>query len=80
MSRTVTVKAGTTTAVTDLVPEGLKGSYALTVEPVSGGKVYAARTLALPQDGTPMFTIQTFVDDRGAVEVPSARQDLGVLD
>ncbi|WP_328487452.1 DUF5719 family protein [Streptomyces zaomyceticus] len=80
VSRTVTVKAGTTTAVTDLVPEGLKGSYALTVEPVSGGKVYAARTLALPQDGTPMFTIQTFVDDRGTVEVPSARQDLGVLD
>ncbi|MFH9728604.1 DUF5719 family protein [Streptomyces sp. NPDC017254] len=80
VSRTVTVKAGTTTVVTDLVPEGLKGSYALTVEPVSGGKVYASRTLALPQDGTPMFTVQTFVDDRGTVEVPSARQDLGVLD
>ncbi|MEF9883271.1 DUF5719 family protein [Streptomyces sp. P9-A4] len=80
VSRTVTVKAGTTQAITDLVPEGLKGSYALTVEPVSGGKVYASRTLALPLDGTPMFTIQTFVDDRGTVEVPAARQDLGVLD
>ncbi|WP_318210108.1 DUF5719 family protein [Streptomyces sp. SJL17-1] len=80
VSRTVTVKGGTTTALTDLVPQGLKGSYALTVEPVSGGKVYAARTLAVPLDDTPMFTVQTFVDDRGTVEVPSARQDLGVLD
>ncbi|MFD9613117.1 DUF5719 family protein [Streptomyces sp. NPDC059083] len=79
-SRTVTVKAGTTTVLTDLAPAGLKGSYALTVEPVSGGKVHAARTLVLPEDGVPMFTVQTFVDDRGTVEVPTARQDLGVLD
>ncbi|MEV6251137.1 DUF5719 family protein [Streptomyces sp. NPDC051742] len=80
VSKTVTVKEGTTSVLTDLVPGGLKGSYALTVEPVSGGPVYASRTLALPQDGTPMFTIQTFVDDRGTVEVPTAHQDLGVLD
>ncbi|MFD3569763.1 DUF5719 family protein [Streptomyces sp. NPDC058671] len=80
VSRTVTVKGGTTTTLTDLVPEGLKGSYAITVEPVSGGRVYAARTLALPLDGTPMFTIQTFADDRGTVEVPTAHQNLGVLD
>ncbi|MGW6417788.1 DUF5719 family protein [Streptomyces sp. NPDC055055] len=80
VSRTVTVKAGTTATVTDLVPQGLKGYYALTVEPVSGGRVYAARTLAAPQDGIPMFTVQTLVDDRGTVEVPSAHQDLGVLD
>ncbi|MFJ7961260.1 DUF5719 family protein [Streptomyces sp. NPDC096319] len=80
VTKTVTVKAGTTTVVPDLVPGGLKGSYALTVEPVSGGKVYGARTLALPEDGIPMFTVQTFVDDRGTVEVPTAHQDLGVLD
>ncbi|MFE0653990.1 DUF5719 family protein [Streptomyces sp. NPDC059534] len=80
VSRTVTVKAGTTTALADLVPQGLKGFYALTVEPVSGGKVYAARTLAAAQDGIPMFTVQTLVDDRGTVEVPAAHQDLGVLD
>ncbi|MFF9070608.1 DUF5719 family protein [Streptomyces sp. NPDC014891] len=80
VSRTVTVKGGSTTALTDLVPEGLKGSYALTVEPLSGGRVYASRMLAVPRDGTPMFTVQSFVDDRGTVEVPSARQDLGVLD
>ncbi|MFE0704790.1 DUF5719 family protein [Streptomyces sp. NPDC058872] len=79
VSKTVTVKAGTTTVLPDLVPAGLKGSYALTVEPVSGGKVYAARTLAVPEDGIPMFTVQTFVDDRGTVEVPTAHQDLGVL-
>ncbi|MFJ2061214.1 DUF5719 family protein [Streptomyces sp. NPDC087908] len=80
VSRTVTVKGGSTTALTDLVPGGLKGSYALTVEPLSGGRVYASRMLAVPQDGTPMFTVQGFVDDRGTVEVPTARQDLGVLD
>ncbi|MFB7516490.1 DUF5719 family protein [Streptomyces sp. NPDC056144] len=78
-SKTVTVKAGTTLAVADPAPQGLKGAYALTVEPVSGGKVYAARTLSLPLDGIPMFTVQTLVDDRGTVEVPSARQDLKVL-
>ncbi|MFI9746825.1 DUF5719 family protein [Streptomyces sp. NPDC052494] len=79
VTRTVTVKAGTTATVADLVPEGLKGAYALTVEPVSGGKVHAARSLAVPEDGVQMFTIQTLVDDRGTVEVPSARQDLQVL-
>ncbi|WP_329623127.1 DUF5719 family protein [Streptomyces sp. NBC_01255] len=80
VSRTVTVKAGTTTALTDLVPQGFKGAYALTVEPVSGGKVHASRTLALPEDDVKMFTIQPLSDDRGTVEVPSARQDLKVLE
>ncbi|MFE5618801.1 DUF5719 family protein [Streptomyces sp. NPDC056470] len=80
VSKTVTVKEGTTTKVTELVPAGLKGSYAVTVEPVSGGPVHAARMLALPDDGIPMFTIQTLVDDRGTVEVPRANQDLSVLD
>lgn len=80
VSKTVTVKAGTTTKVTDVVPAGLKGSYALTVEPVAGGgPVHAARVLALPQDGIPMFTVQTLVDDRGTVQVPRAKQDLSVL-
>ncbi|MET9625294.1 DUF5719 family protein [Streptomyces sp. NPDC006464] len=80
VTKTVTVKAGTTTAITPPVPEGLKGSYALTVEPVSGGPVHASRTLALPEKGIQMFTVQTLTDDRGTVEVPSARQDLSVLD
>ncbi|MDN3293187.1 DUF5719 family protein [Streptomyces ficellus] len=78
--KTYTVKGGTTLAVTPPVPAGLKGSYALTVETVSGGPVHAARTLAAPEDGIPMFTVQTLTDDRGTVEVPAARQDLSVLD
>ncbi|MDX3854783.1 DUF5719 family protein [Streptomyces sp. AK02-01A] len=77
--KTYTVKAGTTLAVTPPVPAGLKGSYALTVEPESGGPVYAARTLALPEDGVPMFTVQTLPDDRGTVSVPKAREDLSIL-
>ena len=36
--------------------------------------------LALPQDGIPMFTVQTLPDDRGTVAVPEAEQDLSVLD
>ncbi|MEU2155814.1 DUF5719 family protein [Streptomyces sp. NPDC019396] len=78
--QTYTVKAGTTLAVTPPVPAGLKGGYALTVEPQSGGPVHAARTLMLPQGGIEMFTIQTLPDDRGTVQVPAAEQDLSVLD
>lgn len=77
--KTYTVKGGTTQAVTPPVPEGLKGSYALTVEPESGGPVHAARTLALTQDGVPMFTVQTLPDDRGMVSVPATKEDLSVL-
>ena len=78
--KTYKVKAGTTLAVVPPVPAGLKGSYALTVETVSGGPVHASRTLALPKDGIPMFTVQTLPDDRGTVAVPEAEQDLSVLD
>ncbi|RCH59739.1 hypothetical protein DT019_37960 [Streptomyces sp. SDr-06] len=80
-SKTYTVKAGTTLAVDPPAPSGLKGSYALTVEPdPAGGPVYAARTLALTQDGVPMFTVQTLADDKGTVAVPAAAQDLTVLE
>lgn len=79
-TKTYTVKAGTTLAVEPPVPAGLKGSYALTVETQPGsGPVYASRTLALPQDGIPMFTVQTLPDDKGTVAVPAAKQDLSVL-
>ncbi|MER7001053.1 DUF5719 family protein [Streptomyces sp. NPDC000410] len=78
--KTYTIKAGTTLAITPPVPAGLKGSYALTVEPQpGGGPVHAARTLLLPQDGIEMFTVQTLPDDRGMVAVPTAEQDLTVL-
>ncbi|MCS0637925.1 DUF5719 family protein [Streptomyces sp. LP05-1] len=80
-TKTYTVKGGTTTALTaPPVPAGLKGTYALTVETVSGGPVHAARTLEAPKDGIPMFTVQPLADDRGTVAVPAAREDLSVLD
>ncbi|MFG3310245.1 DUF5719 family protein [Streptomyces wuyuanensis] len=77
--KTYTVKGGTTIAVSPPVPAGLKGSYALTVEPQSGGPVHAARTLLLPEDGIQMFTVQTLPDDRGLVAVPAVEQDLSIL-
>ncbi|MFJ4826106.1 DUF5719 family protein [Streptomyces bacillaris] len=77
---TYKVKAGTTMAVAPKPPAGLKGTYALTVETVSGGPVHASRSLVLPEDGVQMFTVQTLPDDGGTVLVPSAEQDLSVLD
>ncbi|CAL9438601.1 hypothetical protein SUDANB58_02200 [Streptomyces sp. enrichment culture] len=79
VSKTFTLKGGTTQDVEAPVPGGLRGTYALTVEPLSGGPVYAARTLTVTEDGTPGFTIQTLPDDRGMVAVPVADEDLTVL-
>ncbi|MFD6434466.1 DUF5719 family protein [Streptomyces venezuelae] len=79
-TKTYTVKGGTTLAIADPPkPAGLKGAYALTVEPVSGGPVYGTRMLSAPEEGLPMFTIQPLPDDRGTVEVPKAERDLAVL-
>lgn len=77
-SKEVTVKAGSTQTLT-IAPTGGKGPYALTVETVAGGPVHASRTLTVPRDGTPMFTVQTLSDDRSTVSVPKAAQDLSVL-
>ncbi|MFI5615839.1 DUF5719 family protein [Streptomyces sp. NPDC051567] len=78
-TREVTVKAGTTRTLS-LAPAGAgRGTYALTVETLSGGPVHAARTLTLPHEGVPMFTVQTLADDRSTVSVPRAAQDLSVL-
>lgn len=78
-SKTYTVKPGTTTAVEAPRPKDGEGAYALTVERLSGGEVFAARTLAVERGGVPMFTVQQLPDDRGRVAVPSAAQDLSVL-
>lgn len=78
-TKTYTIKSGTTENVAAPVPSGLKGTYALTVEPVSGGPVYASRMLETTSDGTSGFTIQPLQDDRGTVAVPDAEQDLSVL-
>lgn len=77
-TKTYTIKSGTTENVAAPVPTGLKGTYALTVEPVSGGPVYASRLLETTGDA-PGFTIQPLQDDRGTVAVPDAEQDLSVL-
>ncbi|HEY3480822.1 MAG TPA: DUF5719 family protein, partial [Streptomyces sp.] len=79
VTKTVTVKAGTTLGFQPAPPDGGKGAYAVTVEPVSGGPVYASRMLSLPLNGVPMFTVQPMPDDRGMVEVPQAGSDLTIL-
>ena len=80
VTKTVTVKAGTTLSLAPEPPAGGKGAYAVTVEPApGGGTVYASRMLALPLNGVPMFTIQVMPDDRGTVAVPHARSDLRIL-
>ncbi|AZQ35191.1 hypothetical protein EJ357_18250 [Streptomyces cyaneochromogenes] len=78
-SKTYTIKSGTTQDIEVPVPSGLKGTYALTVETVSGGPVYGARMLAVTTEGVPGFTVQTLPDDRGMVAVPEADEDLSVL-
>ncbi|MGV9896929.1 DUF5719 family protein [Streptomyces tendae] len=78
-TKTYTIKAGTTQNVDAPVPAGLKGSYALTVETVSGGPVHASRTLTGSDDDVAAFTVQTLPDDRGMVSVPNADEDLSVL-
>ncbi|MFI9602572.1 DUF5719 family protein [Streptomyces sp. NPDC052043] len=79
VSKTYTIKEGTTQDIAPLVPSGLKGTYALTVERISGGPVYGARTLTASGESNPGFTIQTLPDDRGMVAVPHTEQDLSVL-
>ncbi|PWI07585.1 hypothetical protein DIZ27_26600 [Streptomyces sp. NWU339] len=80
VSETYTIKAGTTQHIELPAPDGVKGTYALTIEPESDGTpVYASRTLAVTDDGLPAFTVQTLPDDRGLVAVPKAEENLSVL-
>ncbi|MFH9084226.1 DUF5719 family protein [Streptomyces sp. NPDC017673] len=79
VTKTYTIKSGTTQNVDVPVPAGLKGTYALTVEPVSGAPVYASRTLAATEGGVPAFTVQTLPNDHGTVSVPRTEQDLSIL-
>ncbi|WP_432107071.1 DUF5719 family protein [Streptomyces sp. AA1529] len=78
-STTVTLKGHTTKAFTPPRPADGKGGYAVTVERLSGGPVYASRTLEHEQSGVPGFTVQTLPDDRSTVAVPESAQDLSVL-
>ncbi|MBY8876927.1 DUF5719 family protein [Actinacidiphila acidipaludis] len=80
VTKTVTVKAGTTMSLTPQGPDGGKGAFAVTVEPLpGGGTLYASRMLELPLNGIPMFTIQPMPDDRGMVSVPKAGVRLQIL-
>lgn len=79
-TETYTIKAGTTRNIEVPVPDDVKGTYALTVEPEPDGTpVYASRTLTATEDGVPAFTVQTLPDDRGMVAVPQTEADLSVL-
>ncbi|WP_318203205.1 DUF5719 family protein [Streptomyces sp. SCL15-4] len=78
-AKTYTIKSGTTQNVDAPVPTGLKGTYALTLEPVSGGPLYASRTLGATTRSTPAFTIQTLPTDHGLVSVPETEEDLSIL-
>ncbi|MER7488767.1 DUF5719 family protein [Streptomyces sp. NPDC126497] len=78
-SKTYTIKPGTTQDVEAPVPAGVKGTYALTVEPRSDTPVYASRTLTATEDGVPFFTVQPLPDDRGTVAVPESDEDLSIL-
>ncbi|MET7290457.1 DUF5719 family protein [Streptomyces sp. NPDC005573] len=79
VTKTYTVRQGTTQDITGLAGQGVQGTYALTVETVSGGPVYAARTLTATESGVQGFTVQTLPNDRGLVAVPEADEDLSVL-
>ncbi|GGW75947.1 hypothetical protein GCM10010503_61910 [Streptomyces lucensis JCM 4490] len=78
-TKTYTIKSGTTQNIDAPAPSGRKGTYALTVETVSGGPVYASRTLYTTDSDTPGFTVQTLPNDRGTVAVPHTTEDLSVL-
>ncbi|MEV6976702.1 DUF5719 family protein [Kitasatospora sp. NPDC093806] len=78
-TKEVQLPAGGTVALPAPEPTGLNGSFALTVETVSGGPVAAARMLAIPVKDVPMFTVQALRDDRSSVKVPQASQDPGVV-
>ncbi|MFF7369575.1 DUF5719 family protein [Streptomyces tricolor] len=79
VTKTYTIKSGTTQNIDAPSPAGLKGTYALTVEPVSGAPVHASRTLAATEGTVPAFTVQTLPDDHGTVSVPQTEQDLSIL-
>ncbi|GAA2293968.1 DUF5719 family protein [Streptomyces atrovirens] len=78
-SKTYTIKSGTTQNIEAPVPAGVKGTYALTVEPQSDTPVYASRTLTATKNDVPFFTVQSLPDDRGMVSVPQSNEDLSIL-
>ncbi|MGW3295538.1 DUF5719 family protein [Streptomyces xiamenensis] len=76
---TYTVEARSTLAIAPELPDGAKGRYAITIERLGGGELYASRTLSKKQDDMVTFTVQTIPDDRSTVSVPQTGPDLSVL-
>ncbi len=79
VSKTVRLKPDTAVAMPPPTPGG-SGTFAITVQVLSGGPVYASRELKESFSGLPAFTIQTMPDDGGYVDVPQADQDLSILE
>ncbi|MCE3029766.1 DUF5719 family protein [Streptomyces sp. CMSTAAHL-2] len=77
VSKTYTIKAGTTQDIDAPVPSGAKGTYALTIEPLTTTPLYASRTLTSTDPSG--FTVQTLPNDRGLVSVPRTSEDLSIL-
>lgn len=76
--RTVEVAAERTVRV-DAAEDGVEGVFAVVVEPVAGaGAVHAAVVRQQRVDGVPSMTVSTLRPTRAVVDVPVARQDLGV--
>jgi hypothetical protein len=75
-TQNVSVQAGATVST---ALKGPSGSYAVTVEPVSGGPVYAARMISRSNGGVPTFTVQQLPDDHSTVQIPRAVQDDSIL-
>lgn len=75
-TQNVSIQAGATVAV---APKGPAGTYAVTLEPVSGGPVYAARMISRTSGGVPTFTVQQLTDDHSTVQIPRALQNDSIL-
>jgi hypothetical protein len=79
VSQTVQIPAGSTVPVPLKAPSGSSGdaAFAVTVVPVSGGPVYAARMIG--STSGPGFTVQELPDDHSTVEIPRAVEDGSIL-
>ena len=78
-TKEVEIPAGGTVGLPAPEPEGLNGTFAITVETLSGGPVMAARMLTVTAKDVAMFTVQSLADDHSTVRVPHADQDPGLL-
>ena len=75
-TQTVRIPAGSTVSVAPKAPSG-SSVFAVTIEPVSGGPVYAARMISVKSSGA--FTVQQFSDDHSTVQIPRSVEDDSIL-